>query len=535
RLLTGGSRTALPRQQTLRALIDWSYDLLSEAERTLLRRLSVFVGGWTLEAAEAVCSGEGIEPWEVLDLLTQLVDKSLVLVDPGEEGEARYRLLETVRQYSRDRLWETGEIGELRQRHRDWFLQLAEQVQPEWGGPRQSYWLKRFEAEHGNLRAALEWSQAEEEGAEAGLRLAVALCWFWYVGGSYCSEGRAWLEQALARNPEAPAALRAKALSEIARLAGCQGDYGTARSLYEQSLAIRRELEDEPGIAMALNGLGGLAVNQGDYATAQGLFEQSLAIRREMGDKRGIATALNNLGIIACVRGDLVQGRAFQEESLAFFRDLEDTTSIADLLHNLGIIASKQADDAAARALQEESLAMYRQLGNEWGAALCLDCLGSIAWRRGDNTAARAFAEESLTLFRKLDNRDGVAGALQTLGWLHCSRGDYATARRCLGESLRLEQALGNKTGLAEALEGFANLALAEGRARTAARLLGAAEAQREAIGAPLAPGEQARQEQDRAALCRALGEEALAAAWKEGRALTIEQAIALALEEDGG
>ncbi|SRR5579884_626936 len=246
RLLTGGSRTALPRQQTLRALIDWSYDLLSETERTLLRRLSVFMGGWTLEAAEAICAGEGIEEWEVLDLLTSLVDKSLVVYE-GPEPSTRYRLLETIRQYARDRLYEAGDGALYRDRHRDWFLSLAEQAEPQLQGPEQALWLERLETEHDNLRAALEWSLAADGSAEAGLRLVGALWRFWEMRG-YLTEGRAHLADALSHaQTQERTQERARALTGAGNLAWHQSDYEAARTLHEQSLAIYQALGNTKG------------------------------------------------------------------------------------------------------------------------------------------------------------------------------------------------------------------------------------------------------------------------------------------------
>src|SRR5262245_40657919 len=264
-LLTGGSRTALPRQQRLRALIDWSYDLLSPSEQALLRRLSVFAGGWTLEAAEAVCAGEPIEAWEVLDRLTALVEKSLVGYEE-QAGEARYRLLETVQQYARDRLLEGGEAAAVRGRHRDWFLALAEEAWPDLWTHVSSQ--DRLEREHDNLRAALAWSAGQGEG-EAGLRLGGALWPFWWMRG-YLGEGREHLAGLLALpRAEAHAAARAKALQGAGILARYQGEYGAARVLLAESLAICRELGGKLGIASSLSSLGSMANDQGEYEDAR--------------------------------------------------------------------------------------------------------------------------------------------------------------------------------------------------------------------------------------------------------------------------
>jgi predicted ATPase/DNA-binding SARP family transcriptional activator len=323
-LLTGERRPEQLRQQTLRATLDWSYDLLTEPERSLLRRLSVFAGGWTLEASEQVCSTEGVQVFrhsgvqeqtqrqsgspntrtpehlntdEVLDLLSSLADKSLVLFEKGEAGGGRYRLLEMVRQYAAEGLQASGEAERIKARHRDWFLAFAEATEPQLKGAEPETWLRRVETEHDNLRAALAWSETDVEGAEAGLRLAGALNRFWNIRGDI-NEGRASLERALKRAGAQEAIVaRAKALNAAGELAHIQGDYASARALNEESLAIYRALGNKRGIAQSLNSLGMLTGQQGNYASACALYEESLTICRELGDKGGIAYSLDNLGI----------------------------------------------------------------------------------------------------------------------------------------------------------------------------------------------------------------------------------------------
>ncbi len=323
-LLTGGSRTALPRQQTLKSLIDWSYDLLRELEKSLLSRLSVFSGGWTLEAAEAVCpdralamrkSGvgttpvvgtplpapDGILPDEVLELLTSLVDKSLVVYDESE-GRARYRLLEAVRQYARDRLTESGQSDAMRERHRDYFLALAELAEPRLESLEQGEWLQRLQEEHENLRRALDWSLLEAE-ARSGLRLCGALMSFWNTRG-HLSEGREWCDRALGQTgSEKETKYRAKALNSAGSLAFSQGDYANARDFYEECLSIRRTIGDHRGVAAALSGLGNVAALRGDYASAKANYDESLTIRREIGDRSRIPAVLNGLGNVASFTG----------------------------------------------------------------------------------------------------------------------------------------------------------------------------------------------------------------------------------------
>ncbi|MEP6755135.1 MAG: tetratricopeptide repeat protein, partial [Chthonomonadales bacterium] len=313
RLLTGGSRTAQPRQQTLKALIDWSYDLLSEQEKIFLARLSVFAGGWTLAAAEKVCSGESIEDWEALDLLSSLVDKNLVLA-LEKDGSVRYRMLETVREYAAEKLLEAGQEQTLRIRHGDWFLELSEEAEPKLTGAEQGIWLNVLETEYSNLRAVLKWSMDTPQGSEVNLRLCGALWRFWWIRG-YLTEGRDWSEASLALEyATGRTAARARVCYGVGVLATIQGNNGTARDYLEQSLEIRREIGDRQGIAASLNSLGNVARDQGDYAAARTYFEQSLEIRREIGDRHGVAISLHNLGSVTWKQGDYAAATACHEQ-----------------------------------------------------------------------------------------------------------------------------------------------------------------------------------------------------------------------------
>jgi predicted ATPase/class 3 adenylate cyclase len=489
RLLTGGSRVLLPRQQTLRALIDWSYDLLSEAERLLLRRVSVFAGGFSLEAAEAVCAGDGLEEYEVLDLLTQIVDKSLVLSE--EQGqEVRYRLLETIRQYGEEHLRGSGDEAVLRGRHRDWYLQLAEQAEPELRGPEQAMWLDRLETEHDNLRAALTWS-VERGEAEAGLRLGAALELFWSVRG-YLVEGRKWLTELLAL-PEAraPTAPGVQALQGVGVLAYQQGEYDAARSYIEESLSIGRDLGEAVGIADSLCLLGDVALAQGSYPEARSLFEESLSLYRASGDQSGIAGSLNKLGRLA----------------------------------------QNQGDDAAARSLFEESLAIQRLLGNQRMIAVLLNNLGWVSHNQGDLEAAHSFYEEALQIWRELADKADLAVTLINLALVAQERADEAQAIHRYEESLALFHELGDRYGIAACLKELGGLVLAQAQPERATRLYAAAHALREAMGVPLPPSDSLDYERCLAALREQLGEPAFAAVWAEGSAMSLEQAVAFAAE----
>jgi predicted ATPase/Tfp pilus assembly protein PilF len=491
RLLTGGSRTALPRQQTLRSLIDWSYNLLHDAEQLLLQRLSVFAGGWTLAAAEQICAGEGVEDWEALDLLTSLADKSLVVVEQND-GHSRYRLLETVRQYARERLLESGGGEAVRVRHRDYFLTLAEEAEPKLLAAEQAEWLRRLEEEHENLRAGLDWSLAEAESG-VGLRLCGALYRFWWARG-YLSEGRKWCARILAKE-------------------------GSAERTLER--------------AKALHGAGALGYHQGDYPGARALGEESLAIRRQLGDRKGIAASLNNLGLVACDQGDYPAARALYEESLAIKRELGDRVGIANSLNNLGNVAYDQAELAFARALYEESLTIARELGDREGVARVLGNLGNVAMHQRDFASAQALHEESLTIKRELGHRQRIAGSLNSLGNLALDQSDFVSARALYQEGLAIGHELGDRRGIAESLEGLAAMLVALGSSLRAARIWGAAERLRTEVGAPLSPKDRPRYDRRVEAARAAPGDAAwFDHAWQEGRALTLEQAIALALEE---
>ena len=381
RLLTGGNRTATPRQQTLRGALDWSYELLIEPERELFNRLSVFAGGWTLEAAESVASGEGIE--DVLDLLSRLVDKSLVVAEATGDGGVRYRMLEPVRQYAQERL---GEDDALRDRHAAFFLALAEEAESKLVEPDQVAWLERLEREHDNLRAALR-NSLDRGNAELGLRVSGAIWRFWYAHG-YLSEGRRWLEETLAQPGTASAPVRAKALRGAGALAWAQGDYARAETLFEESLILRRELGDRQGIAEAINGLASVARDRGEYARAKALFEENLAVCRELENADGIGTALINLGNVAYYHGDYPQAIPFYEESLAVYREMGERYGMAISLNNLGEVARDQGDYARAETLGKESLALFQELGDKWAIFQALIGLGRLAMARDNNERA---------------------------------------------------------------------------------------------------------------------------------------------------
>ena len=489
RFLMGGARDLPARQQTLRGAIDWSHDLLTADEQKLFRRLAVFVGGCTLEAIEAVCKLE--DDLKVLETVESLAGKSLVR-ETEAHGEPRFAMLETIREYAADSLHASGDEERVRERYWDYFLTLAQEAEPKSVGAEQATWLRRFDQEHDNLRSALDWSLAQP-GSEGGLRLCGALQRFWWTRG-YLSEGR----------------------ESCVRVLGKPG--AEERTQYR---------------AKALKTAGVLAYQQGDYPAARALDEESLAIQRQLGDRRGIAGSLNNLGLVACDQGDFAAARLLHEESLAIMRELEDRKGIANSLNNLGNVAYDQGDFAAARELYEESLAIERELGDREGVARVLGNLGNVAKHQGDYPAARALHEESLAIKRELGYRQRIASSLNSLGDLALDQGDSASAQALYREGLVIGRELGERLRIAFSLEGLAAVVAALGSAPRAARIWGAAERLRSEAGSPLPPKDRPYYDRRVAAARTGLGDDAaFDRAWKEGCALTLEQAIALALEE---
>jgi predicted ATPase/class 3 adenylate cyclase len=428
-LLVGGPRDLPARQQTLRDTIAWSYDLLDPDEQALFRRLGAFVGGFTLEAAEATCASATTDV-VFLDGVASLVEKSLLLQDEPH-GEPRFRMLETIREYALEVLDASGEASDVRRRHATHFLALAEVAEPELQKARQATWFDRLEREHDNLRAAMHWSLESGE-EELGLRLAAALGRFWEVRG-FLSEGQHWLDRALALATSDPrprlASARAAALSAAGTLAYIRSDYERAVALFQDSLARGRALGDRAGIATSLHNLSRVRFYQGDHESAVALCEESLALRRALADKRGVAMSLNTLGVIARNRGDQGTARALLEESLGLFRELGDRWGIGLLLNNLARVARDLNDWSWTAALCAESLALFREVGDRHGLAWVLSNLAIVAQARGAwPRAARLF---------------GVVDALlETLGSSSLSlspaeRGAYeaavAAARAALG------------------------------------------------------------------------------------------------------
>jgi predicted ATPase/class 3 adenylate cyclase len=554
-LLTSGNRTVLPRQQTLRALVDWSYDLLAEPERMLLRRLSVFAGGCTFEAAETVAAGAGIEPREILDLLGRLVDKSLVVAEPDTKGAIRYRMLETIRAYAQEKLGAAGEATDLRDRQLAFYVQLAERAEPGLRGPEQTTWLELLKAERTNLRAALSWSH--DRDLPAGLQLAGALWWYWYVSG-YVSEGFAALETLIgvARQVAAPedapiagvpsgiaAAVWGRALRGVAALAARHGALERATAFGEEALGLARALDEPRNVAVALFVLGAVAQGRGDYDQAIALLEESAARSRQVGEEWSTAVALVLLGEVASNRGNFEQAATLYEQSLAIFRRFGDKFGVAYVLNGLGTAARRHGDQRRAQELLEVCLALYRELGQKSGVASALGGLGALASRRGDYDRAAELLAESLALFRAQEEKSGASFALLLLGMVGRGRGDHVGALDRLQESLALRAELGERRGAAECLAAIGGVIVdaatlssapagrAAGAARAArleraARLLGAAGALTRAIGARAPTADRPSYRRDLDTARALLGGARFHAAWERGRALSFEEAV---------
>jgi predicted ATPase/class 3 adenylate cyclase len=530
RLLTGGARTALPRQQTLRAAIEWSYDLLDDAEKKLFARLSVFSGGSTLLAAERICCGAGVDAPEVLDLMTALVDKSLLLMEE-RHTPTRYRFLENVQQYARDRLRDDGEESRLRARHLAHCVALAEEAGPELRGKDQHAWLDCLEAEHDNLRAALMFASSPGADPVNGLRLAAAVFGFWSVRG-YLTEGRSWLSAMVAAVPDGVAdGTRATALKGAGYIAWQQSDYVASRALLERSLAICRSLGDRNGVANSLIALGLVAKDQNEYERARALQEESLSIHRELGNSRGIAVALANLATISGEIGQFSAARAQFAESSQVFRALGDKQNIAMSLHSIGYFAYQEGDYASAEAHQGQSLALWRELGDRRGVALALGNLGLTVAAQGNHVQARLLQEESLEIRKALGDRRGMAISLSDLGEVFTDQGDHVRARALYRESLSISRPIGDRLCVAAALE---SLAASVGESMRAASLWGGAERMRQEINAPLPPRKRSRYD-TQVAKARAGSSDhgAFDEAWQRGRAMTAERIIEFALEPD--
>jgi predicted ATPase len=495
RLLVSSSTTSVPRHQTLHATVAWSHDLLDDHERALMRRLSVFAGSFGAPAAEAVCRGDYGEH-DVVGTLARLVDKSLVVLDSdGRSG--RYRLLETVREFGRDRLLDSGESELIRARHCEWYLALVERAGAHlFGGPLQSEWLSHLDDEHDNIRAALEWSQADNREPDASLRLVVGMWHFWEIHG-YLAEGRRWLEAALAATRDVVSDVRAHGLTGAGILAYMQGDYAAAFALHEESLDLHRRLGDASSIALALSNLGNVAMELGDYARARACHEETASLQRMLGNHAEDAGASLHLAEILERQGDIAGAWAIFETTLA------------------------KLDDLAERSATPGERGFVR-----WLLGYGLSMYASAALRSGDLPHARQLALRALFVYRDVgDAREG-ARVLAQLADVTSAQGDARAATALLLEALVTRHGSGDRPGIASTLERLAEITAPIDPER-AGRQLGAAEALRAQMGTPVPARDSGRHDQLRATLLTLLGPRRFEAMLEAGRQQTLAEAVA--------
>lgn len=556
RLLGQGSRTALPQHRALRATLDWSHDLLSEPERIVFRRLSGFAGGFTLAAAEAVCAGSGIEREEVLDLVSQLVLKSLAL-SHRDVGSARYRMLETMREFSLEKLQEAGEEGAIRDSQLAWAVGLAEHAEPALEGPEQAACLERLYAELDNFRNAFAWSVITEE-AELSLRLGSALHEFWVVRADW-SEGRDWLERALVLPGQVDPVVRMKALYAAGVLADALSDYSASDECFGESLAIARAIDDRRGIAVALMGLAQEAERVGEHARARPLLQESVAILRDLGDEPSLARSLGGLAWLendyrkarklwtaelairrrlanresvgwtvlmvgACAQGegDYPAARASYRECLEIARELGYKRMIARALTQFGEVALLEGDLAEARKVLEESVPLWRETRHQSGLVDGLRALGDVARMERKLDEALVLLSESLSISREVGSRPMEARALQSLAVHAIYGGNLTQAQGYLANALALWRRMDDIAGTSAALRRLGEITAARGELERAARLLGTAEALRESVGAAIGPAERESYEEAVADARLGLGERTFASAWAAGRKIDV-------------
>ncbi|MCC6454111.1 MAG: protein kinase [Caldilineaceae bacterium] len=591
-LPTIGLRDLPDRQRTLHASIGWSYDLLTAEEKALFRRLCVFSGSFTLEAAEALGQNTGIGSVPVLDIIVSLTGKSLLKSLEIGEDEPRFTLLETIREFGLKRLDEAGETQAARAAHAAYYDQLVQEAERRIWGAAVAESVSHLDAEIENLRAALSHYLAHPQGAEASLRFAGSLWRFWEIRG-YIQEGRAWLDRALQRRAEVPPANRWLPLHGAGNLAVDQGDYALSNAYYlealhllqemlltlteplqiwrtrraigntlanmghtamlqsqweeavalsEEAITIHRQLIDEQshnrtnglvGLAIPITNLALIKLYQSHYDQAEAFGTEGLTIYRELGDERGIGWNLHTLATVARDRGDYGQATKLYQEAKLLFEKLSNQTDMASLYFDLGELARVQGDHAQAEVEYRRGLTLAQTLGSKKEEANLLGRLSLLARCRGDYAAAATLSEQSILLQRAIGNLFGVSDALQIRGELAFAQRNFPAAAADLRESLRLKAHLGKRKGIIALLKTWASLEIAEsGRADRAARLLAAAETLRLTIGVNVPPSEHDTDEARLHEIRAALGQNTFAAAWAEGEMMDFEQAIASVLNE---
>jgi predicted ATPase/DNA-binding SARP family transcriptional activator len=522
-LLTGGSRTTLPRHQTLRASINWSWQLLSEPEQILLRRLALFAGGWTLDAAELVCAGNGIERRQVLDVMTQLAAKSLVMVNQEAERERRYHLLEMVRQYAQEKLVEAGEEENIHVQHLIYFLNLSERIEHELVRSQQKEWYARANDERDNLRAALE--QAGRTDVEAGLYISSQLQNFWESFDN--QEGARWLAEFL-QKPESkdyPRA-RAKALCAQGWFLALGQQLEAARSAVEECLPLYRAVEDQHGEVDGLNLRGFISISDGDKKVEY-YCQQALALARSLGDLVRQATALNIMG---WAQNDLKRGITCWEEAIPLYREMGNWRPLANCLGRVGLSLVMDGEIEPAQKYLDEASSLYRQLNIHADQRQLISAYGLLAVLRGDYAEARAFFQENARVAKELGNRLDYLWSNARIGDAELREGNLIEARRVFAETAQEFQKDKYTIGLVFILQCMASLYIAVGKPERAARLIGWADATRQGIGDTRPSLEQADVDRDVAAIVARIGKAAFDEAYHEGCVMILDEAVAFAL-----
>ncbi len=522
-VLSGGARDLPVRQQTLRGTIAWSYNLLTPEEQQLFRRLSVFVRGFTWQAAEAACSVAGGLQGDILEGLLSLFDKSLLRQQETNEGEGRFWMLQVLREFGLEHLTASGEMEIVRGAHADYYLRLVEEAFPEFLGPQQTRWLERLEREHENLRAALYWWLEQAEGALA-LRLARALGWFWLFHLHY-SEGRTSLERALALAQAEVTTVRADALWLLGWQIFNLGELARAEEVSREGLALARAIGDPLTVAHCLHVLGIVALVQSNFVAAHSIYEECVALYRQTGEQDALAWALSNWARVTIRQGEYVWARTLAEEGLTLFRKRGNLGESLYALLRLVEVSFLQGELAHASALAEECLGLCTE-ERSFHKPVALYRLGEIVLEQGNAARARSLAEESLALFKEAGDKGDCCLSLCLLGKVAAAQGDHEAARTCYQQCLQIAREQGFQWELASGLEGLASVVAEQGEVIWAARLWGAAESLRDTIGSPLPPVFRAGYERSVAAARTYLGEKAFTAAWTEGRTMTPEQAL---------
>ncbi|MGH9246342.1 MAG: BTAD domain-containing putative transcriptional regulator [Acidimicrobiales bacterium] len=527
RLLRSDTRNAAERHRTLHHAIAWSYDLLASEEQVVFRRLGVFVGGSTLDAVAAVADDSGAD---VLDVVTSMVAKNLLVRDVEADGEPRFRMLETIREFAIEELSPRNQV-DARRRHATFYLELAERAAPELTRADQAAWLIRLEQDVANFAGAQDW--AIDHDPLVALRIAVALGSFWYRRGHF-AEGRRRLRKALATaDAAAPPRLRADALLAAGWLARVQGDYAEATGRLEECLSLRRLLGDARGTASTLATLSLVAYNQGDLRRGRRLAEEALGLARGAGFLPAEASALNNLGNVLQREGDFDGARELFQRAQEIWEQLGDKLSMANALTNLGNVANDQCDNAQAVQYHEESLAIRRDIDDRLTMSLALNNLGNVLSALGRESEAQSVYEESLAVARKRGERRSMGFALNGLGGVALARGHTEAARRLLSEALHIRHRLGETLEVFKTLESLARLAVAVGEPDRAVTLGAAATAIRESIGATLRPADQPLFATDLPLIQLRLGNATYDAAWRAGSEMNLDRAVDYALHAE--